>query len=49
MKTQVRIQIKAFLACLLFAFSVNAMYYFDGMGNSGIFPVMLDSNFGFNL
>lgn len=30
-------------------FDVGPMYYFDAKGNSGIFPVMIDLNFGFNL
>ncbi len=30
-------------------FDVGPMYYFDSNGNSGIFPLMIDLNFGYNL
>lgn len=32
-----------------FQFEVGPMYYFDTKGNSGIFPLMLDVNLGYNI
>lgn len=34
---------------LYLQFDIGPMYYFDTKGNSGVFPLMLDINIGYNL
>ena len=32
-----------------FLFDIGPIYYFDTLGNSGIFPFMIQLNFGYNI